>query len=1161
MDTGIIEFSPVSSESIDLFISRWSQAKGTEKANYQLFLTELCTLLGLPQPDPASDENADNGYVFERRVDINNPDGTTNRGFIDLYRRGSFILEAKQSGKELDSLGWDKAMLKAQNQADQYLRALPGGEGRPPFIVVTDVGRTLELYSEFSCTGGTYVPYPDPGHHRIRLKDLHDHAIQERLFKLWHNPSALDPSKHAARVTRLVSTKLADLARSLEKDGYEVDRVAHFLKRALFTMFSEDVGLLPLGSFTTLLTRLKATPEHFVDSMNSLWTTMHTGGYEGQLMHKIRQFNGGLFQGIEPIPLKPDQIQLLIDAGKADWRYVEPAIFGTLLERALDPRERHKLGAHFTPRAYVERLVMPTLIDPLREQWRVAQVVAETWLQQGKPDKALNALRQFHKQLCETRVLDPACGSANFLYVALEHMKRLEGEVVNLIRDLHGGQSGFEWQSDEVSRSQTVDPHQFLGLELNPRAAAIAEIVLWIGYLQWHYRIHGKLDIPDPVLKDFRNIEHRDALIDYDSKDIVYDANGQPVTIWDGISYKPSLTTGELIPDAAGRLLVYHYNNPRKAQWPKADYIVGNPPFIGASTMRRALGDGYVDAVRQVFKGEVPDSADFVMYWWHTAAHKVREGEALSFGFITTNSLRQTFNRKVLEPLLNDTKKPLSLTFAIPDHPWVDSNDGAAVRIAMTVGVSGERTGVLRQVIAEQDGSEEAREVSLNLRDGKVFADLTIGANVAGAQQLSSNIGVAIKGFELGSQGFLIDKIEADKLLGKLSIAKFLKPYMNGRDLTIGVVERYVIDFYGMDENTAMSTAPELFQWLIEKVKPERQVNRESRTSKNWWLYRRSGAELRRAISGLTSYIATTRTARHRVFQFLPSNLVAESKIVVIASKEPAILGVLSSRIHNLFAMSAGGWLGVGNDATYNHIDCFNKFPFPSLNDPQIENISKLAEKLDAHRKRQQAEYTELTLTGMYNVLEKLRVGEGLTPKEKLIYQQGLVSILRELHDDLDRVVFDAYGWSDLAEKLVGKPGATTPLPDKPAEQAEAEEELLLRLVALNAKRAAEEANGLVRWLRPEYQASESTQISADLIATEVEGQEVDVPVVSKQSWPGSIPEQVGVVRSILQKGPRSVEGVAAHFVRKPIKAVTQILSALEVLGHARHDGEIWSIH
>ena len=282
----------VEQASVESFISRWENAGGTERANYQLFLTELCNLLGLAQPDPSEDDTQQNSYVFERRVDISNPDGSQNRGFIDLYRRGAFVLEAKQTGKTLETRGWDKAMQAAYNQADQYVRALPADEGRPPFIIVTDVGRTLELYSEFSCSGGTYVPYPDPRNYRIRLEDLRDPEIQTRLQQLWNEPETLDPSRYAARVTRELSTKLAKLAKSLEESGFEVDRVAHFLKRCLFTMFAEDVGLLPEQSFTALLEQLHGAPQQFPNAISELWQKMDTGGFCGVLMKDVRRSHG-----------------------------------------------------------------------------------------------------------------------------------------------------------------------------------------------------------------------------------------------------------------------------------------------------------------------------------------------------------------------------------------------------------------------------------------------------------------------------------------------------------------------------------------------------------------------------------------------------------------------------------------------------------------------------------------------------------------------------------------------------------------------------------------------------------------------------------------------------------------------------------------------------
>ena len=417
------------------FISRWKGTDGSERANYQLFLTELCAVLELSLPDPANKDTEENSYVFERRVTIKQPDGTQNNGYIDLYKRNCFVLEAKQSGKVLDSSGWDKAMLKAHNQADQYARALSSSEGRPPFIIIVDVGRNIELYSEFSRSGATYTAFPDANSHRLRLEDLHKPEIQERLRSIWLNPLSLDPSRQAAKVTNEIAIQLAQLAKSLESVGHLPQDVSAFLMRCLFTMFSEDVGLIPNRSFTTLLEELQDTPEICADMLESLWQTMNTGGFSSIIKKKLLKFNGGLFADNRAIPLDKKQIQLLLEAAKSDWKLVEPAIFGTLLERALDVKERHKLGAHYTPRAYVERLVLPTIIEPLRRDWKEVQVAALAYEQQGKHKQAVTEIKKFHMHLCNIKVLDPACGTGNFLYVTLEHMKRLEGEILNVLHE------------------------------------------------------------------------------------------------------------------------------------------------------------------------------------------------------------------------------------------------------------------------------------------------------------------------------------------------------------------------------------------------------------------------------------------------------------------------------------------------------------------------------------------------------------------------------------------------------------------------------------------------------------------------------------------------------------------------------------------------------
>lgn len=1142
-------------EHLDTFLARWQKAGGTERANYQLFLTELCSLLDLPLPEPAGDDTRDNAYVFERRVVINQPDGSSNNGFIDLYKRGGFVLEAKQTGKTLDSSGWDKAMLKAHNQADQYARALPAEEGRPPFILVVDVGRNIELYAEFSRSGATYTPYPDARSHRIRLEDLRKEEVRERLRAVWLDPLSLDPARRSARVTREIADQLAKLAKSLEAAGHSPQLVASFLMRALFTMFAEDVGLLPERGFTELLQRLKNKPDTFAPMLEHLWQTMNSGGFSPILESTLLKFNGGLFAEAQAIALDRDQMELLLKASEADWRYVEPAIFGTLLERALNPRERHKLGAHYTPRAYVERLVLPTVIEPLRAEWKEVQVAALTYEGQGKHKEAIAEIRAFHRHLCDVRVLDPACGSGNFLYVTLEHMKRLEGEVLNLLHDLGESQGLLELEG------VTVDPHQFLGLEINPRAARIAEMVLWIGYLQWHFRTHGKVNPPEPVLRDFHNIEHRDALIAYDAVELLRDEAGKPITRWDGFTTKTSPITGEQVPDESAQVEQYIYRNPRKAEWPQAEYIVGNPPFIGASTMRRTLGDGYVDAVRSTWH-EVPESADFVMHWWHIAAEAVRADKAKRFGFITTNSIRQTFNRRVMQAQL-EAKNPLSLSFAIPDHPWVDAGDGAQVRIAMTVGAAGEQNGRLLQVRDEHSSYQDQDEIEVSLQEqvGLLHADLKTGAEMTGIKPLRSNSQLAYRGVTIMGDGF---QVEPGNALIQLEPAA-LKQLRNGKDLTNRPRGIYVIDLYGLSEDEALNLYPAAFQRVLDRVKPERIAKKDTKDgaayAKKWWLFAKPRPDLRAAHLGLYRYIATVMTAKHRVFVQLDSAILPDQGLIAIMSDDAHSLGLLSSRLHVTWALAAGGRLGVGNDPRYNNSRCFDTFPFPDATPEQQTQIRDLAERLDAHRKRQQAQHPELTLTGMYNVLEKLRGDEPLSAKEKTIHEQGLVSVLRELHDELDRVVFAAYGWDDLAAQLVGKPGATTPLPDKTEAQAEAEEELLRRLVALNAERAAEEARGLVRWLRPEYQnpsaavAPEQSEAELD-DTTDFESVPAAAAATGKLTWPKQMREQVAAVRHALSQSPLPADALAAQFKRSPKVAVQAVLDALEELGMVQQDAD-----
>ena len=735
------------------------------------------------------------------------------------------------------------------------------------------------------------------------------------------------------------------------------------------------------------------------------------------------------------------------------------------------------------------------------------------------------------------------------------------------------------------------------------KRSQLAELVLWIGYLQWHIRTRGNKAVAEPVVHDYGNIEHRDAVLAWDDTDLAYDADGQLLSRWDGKTFKTHPVTGALVPDEAALVPQWKYIKPAQAKWPKADFIVGNPPFIGASTMRAALGDGYVEALRGVWK-EVPESADFVMHWWSRAAALVVSGAARSFGLITTNSLRQTFNRRVVQAAFD---QGVALTFAIPDHPWVDSANGAAVRIAMTVGANSfsSRTSAspsssrrvlsplrvlppsvraepveaipARLLTVTHETTGEFGEVTVTLLEnsGRIHADLSVGANVASAVALQANANVSSPGVKLHGAGFIVTPEEAADLLplppgegwgeGQPD-RRIIREYRNGRDLTDAPREVKVIDLFGLASEQVRSQFPAVYQRLLERVKPERDQNNRASYRDNWWIHGEPRRVMRNQLAGLTRYIATPVTSKHRTFQFLAASILADDALICIASDSAFELGVLSSNLHVVWALATGGTLE--NRPRYNNSRCFETFPFPDedtgLTPALRDRIAQLAEQIDAHRKRQQAAHTGLTLTGMYNVLEALRAERELTAKEKTIHTQGLVGVLKELHDELDAAVLQAYNWGDLTQTLrqaQGERGSSS--------------DLLTRLVALNTQRATEEKTGHIRWLRPEFQnpqvaaaaaAADQSLLNQELLTQASPGLQADLalnvppPVgptaASLPTWPGTLPEQVRAVAHVLSTAPAAMPLTAleASFKGKGPwkKGLPRILETLEALGRAR---------
>ena len=1139
---------------ISAFIKRWKESGGSEQANSQLFLAELCDILDLKRPDPAKSTNEENLYSFERKLYIPKGNGHNELKRLDLYKRGCFVLESKQGQSNIKSIDalphtkstavkrgtrqWEDAMMRAKRQAENYVRCLPPEEGRPPFLIIADIGFCFDLYTEFSCTGGNYLHFPDVRKYRIYLEDLEKLEIQSLFRSIWNDPQSLDPSRRAARVTEEVAAHLADLAHHLEEAGHNPERVSQFLMRCIFTMFAEDVGLIPAGSFIDILQNAVLDSEAYEPLLRELWLAMDKGLYCVALKKKLLRFNGSIFADPEILPLDKSQVGILLAAAQKDWKEVEPAIFGTLLERALDPKERHKLGAHYTPRAYVERLVIPTVIDPLREEWEDVFAAASLQFRQGKKDDAVKTVNTFHARLRKIRVLDPACGSGNFLYVTMEHMKRLEGEVLQTCRS-YGGQGSL----------LEITPEQFLGLEINPRAAHIAEMVLWIGYLQWHFRTRGNATPSEPVIKRFENIQNRDAVIAWKK---IYDMTGEdgtPITRWDGVTYKIDPITGIDIPDEQAIITEKRYEDVTSSEWPEADFIVGNPPFVGNKRMRILLGSGYSDALRSAYK-ELPESCDFVMYWWHKAANILREGKCIRFGFITTNSITQVFNRRVLSLHLSHSTKPINLVYAVPDHPWVDSADGAAVRIAMTVACKDIQDGWLATVSTENKQEDYARVVTFNVRQGHIHADLTIGTDIYMAKPLKSNANLSCRGVIPANKGFIITKEEAKSLgLGRIDgLEKHIRDYRNGRDITNKPRNVMAIDLLGLNVEDVITSYPEVYQWIYTKVKPERdakamQTKDYAAFAKRWWLFGKPRETLRPALESLSRFIATVYVAKHRFFVFLSEQILPDDGLVAVASSDAYHLGILSSRMHICWSLAAGGRLGVGNDPRYNNSACFDTFPFPNASEEQKNKIRELGESLDAHRKARQALFPELTLTGMYNVLQSIRENHPLSKKEMLIHEQGLISILKKLHDDLDKAVAEAYGWS-------------TDLSD---------EEILARLVALNEERTKEEAEGLIRWLRPEYQAQGQSAMEEDNSDADMDEpleeakpalKTAKVKALPKLPWPSALVEQMKAVRSICAEIKAIGETVTTDIVSSRFlyanqkkEKIQEILVTLEALG------------
>lgn len=1154
----------------DDFIRRWSEAPISERAHYQTFIGQLCRLIGVAAPD--EERTGDLDYCFERPVKFLHEDGGSHPGYIDCYRRGAFVLEAKQSGKRgaggaLDpqpqlalfggkgrkaappSNTLETLMRNAKRQAENYAKAL---DEWPPFIVVVDVGRAIELWSDFGRQGKAYAPFPDRARYRIEMAHLRDEAVRDRLRRVWSDPMSLDPAARVAEVTTDIAGRLAWLVRSiggrvaLGADGRpdpvakaaRANQTALFVMQCIFAMFADSVGLIEDKGFRRFLESYRGHANQFHLGAGDFFHRMDQGGHCSAIRQTLRRFNGGLFRHAAALPITEDELEALIAAAQRDWASVEPAIFGALLEQALAPDERAELGAHYTPRAYVERLVEPTIMEPLRADWEAVEASAIGLYMAGDQRGARGMVRDFHRDLCRIRVLDPACGTGNFLYVAMGMMKELEGEVLAVLAEMG------EAQGTLALDGHTVSPEQFWGLEKNAYAAWIAEMVMWIGYLQWHFRVFGDAKPSEPILRNFEKIRQTDALLSWSREELVRDAVGRPVTRARPRP-RPGRKDGDapvLFDAAPDEREVVRLIDPRPTPWPDVHFIIGNPPFIGGKDLRRELGDGYVDALWQVRQGRFR-SADLVTAWWDRAADILTaKGSSLRrFGFITTNSIAQTFSRRVLEHHLKGAP-PMRLVFAIPDHPWIKGGDRAAVRIAMTVAERGEPDGQgrLLTVTAEDGLHSDAPDIVFSEARGAVSADLTVGVDVTEAVALKANALLCSPGVKLHGAGFIVAPDRAAALLSasEPEAVSPIRAYRNGRDLADRPRGVNVIDLFGWEEGEARRRHPAIFQHVLETVKPERDRNNRASYRDNWWIFGEPRRELRPALEGLRRYIATVETAKHRWFRFLDADILPDNKLVVIASDDAAVLGVLSSRLHQQWFVANSARIGVyDGDAVYVKGACFDAFPFPDLSGRARAEIAILADEIDDLRAQVLGRHDFLTMTGLYNARARLAAGASLTEAERAVHEAGCVGLLDHLHQRLDAAVMTAYGWpADLSAQ-----------------------EAVVRLVALNRERAVEEARGQVRFLRPEFQTGRvktsrrSIQIEATLDAA--------VTLPSLPEAPG--PMASALLHALRQEGvPVGPRALAARFGgrrgRRMEDRIEQTLAVLAVAGSVQRTQDGW---
>ncbi|MCL1962446.1 MAG: hypothetical protein FWG56_11905 [Desulfovibrionaceae bacterium] len=972
------------------FIAKWGpggpSAHLNEEQGAQTHFLDLCELLDVPKPGGGG--TADE-YVFERRSLILGQA----RGYADVFYRNHFAWENKAPGKNLDA---------ALSQLQRY----SGPLGNPPLLVVCD-RLTIRVHTQFNGhPSETYI---------VRIDQFDQSAHRELLRRLWTDPESFRPRATNRDITEQAARSFATLAEQLRGRGHHPDQVAHFLTQCLFCFFAEDVGLLPGRMFERLVSNRHLTSERLTGGMHQLFTTMHSGGLYGP--DDIPWFNGGLFQRIDVPKLEITDITELRNAAALNWSAIDVSIFGTLFERGLDPAKRSQLGAHYTDPATISRIIEPVVTRPLLQKWE--QTAQELQALAAKIKKYRDAawrktyqrFTQWLDELSALRILDPACGSGNFLFLGLKALKDIELLSIDQAAEL-----GLDREQDLVT-----GPRNVLGIELNEYAAELARVSIWIGEIQWRMA-KGYPPKLNPVLEPLEQIECRDALLAWS------DENGQRTA--------------------------------SEAAWPQATVVVGNPPFLGGKKFISELGEEYANTLRQLFAGRVPGLADLVSYWFEKSRNQIASGKLSAAGLVATNSIRDGFGREVLKRVLADAP----IFDAWSDEPWV--NEGAAVRVSLIAFSSSK--------IPRHLNGQPASEISSSLREISAYEiDLTrarpLAENTGVAFQGTTRSGP----FDVPGS-LARDWLRLPNPNGK-SNADVVRPWSNGLDVTRRPSDTWIIDFgTGMSEADA-SLYEKPFEHCRLYVKPTRSENRNPRLVQQWWHYDGVRVKMRRATNTLRRFITTTITAKYRTFVWLDATVLPDATLIALAREDDATFGILHSRFHELWSLRMGAWLGVGNDPRYTPTTCLETFPFPAGLTPadtarqrtqalpdgalipaglppalreRASAIAQAARRLDALRQNwlNPPEWTRRAPEVIPLGLSASPYPDRIEPRpgfEDELKKRTLTTLynqrpawLAQAHAQLDAAVAAAYGWADYTPEL-------------------SDSEILRRLLELNRARAA----------------------------------------------------------------------------------------------------------